>query len=89
MTLEKGQSGEPARTNASCRKEEDAPGFLEQAGIDPSVLASAREQAAQKNTHISHVLCEQGILTRNNYVRQLAGHYGLSCACAPLELAGF
>ncbi len=89
MTWEKGQSGEPARKNAPCRDEVDVSGFLDQADIDPFVLAKARELAAQNHTHVSHVLDSQGILSSDDYVRQLAAYHGLSCACDDLELAGF
>ncbi|MCP4934620.1 MAG: glycosyltransferase [bacterium] len=89
MTLEKEQSGEPAQTNAARGDGMHAPGFLDNAGIDSAVLAAAREQAVQNQTHISHVLSSQGILSRDNYVRQLAAHHGLYCVCDVSELAGF
>ena len=89
VTLEKGQSGEPARTNGQSCDGSDAFAFLTNAGIDPQVLATARSQAAQSQTRVSHILFAQGVLSRENYVRQLAGFHGLSCACDSLELEGY
>ncbi len=95
MTLEKGQSwgkgqsGQRACANAPTGDTGDALGFWLDAGIDPSVLAAAKQQATQTQTPVSDVLFSQDILTKEDYVRRLADHHGLACACDALELAGY
>ena len=89
MTLEKGPSGETARESVQSPVDADALAFLAGAGVTPSALANARAQAAQQQVPVSHVLFSSGLISKENYIRHLAHHHGLACACDNSDLAGY